>query len=78
MEELKQRNIGTGIHFRAVHLHKYYREVMGLSRGLLPDTEWNSDRILSLPLFPDMTETDVDDVVDAVKDVLAKQLGGKK
>ncbi|NOY22825.1 MAG: UDP-4-amino-4-deoxy-L-arabinose aminotransferase [Acidobacteria bacterium] len=78
MEELKRRNIGTGIHFRAVHLHKYYREVMGFSRGLLPDTEWNSDRILSLPLFPDMTEADVDDVVDAVKDVLVAKVGGRK
>ena len=71
MKELKQRNIGTGLHFKAVHLHKYYAEAMGLRRGTLPDTEWNSDRICSLPLFPDMTPEDVDDVVAAIKDVLA-------
>ena len=41
-----------------------------MRRGQLPYTEWNSDRICSLPLFPDMTERDVDDVVLAVKDVL--------
>ncbi|MEN6427887.1 MAG: aminotransferase class I/II-fold pyridoxal phosphate-dependent enzyme [Phycisphaerales bacterium] len=70
MKRLKQRNIGTGLHFRAVHLQKYYRETMGMRRGMLPNTEWNSDRICSLPLFPDMTSDDVDDVVDAVKDVL--------
>ena len=70
MERLKQRNIGAGLHFRAVHLQKYYREQMGIRRGMLPQTEWNSDRICSLPLFPDMTEKDVDDVVDAIKAVL--------
>jgi UDP-4-amino-4-deoxy-L-arabinose-oxoglutarate aminotransferase len=67
---LKQRNIGTGLHFRAVHLQKYYRESMGTQHGMLPNTEWNSDRICSLPLFPDMTVEDVDDVVEAIKDVL--------
>jgi len=70
MEQLKQRNIGTGLHFRAVHLQKYYRESLGLRRGMLPNTEWNSERICSLPLFPDMTSDDVDDVVEAIKDVL--------
>ncbi len=73
MQELKQRNIGTGLHFRAVHLQKYYRECMGIRRGMLPNTEWNSDRICSLPLFPDMTERDIDDVVDAIKDTLHEQ-----
>jgi UDP-4-amino-4-deoxy-L-arabinose-oxoglutarate aminotransferase len=38
--------------------------------GLLPHTEWNSDRICSLPLFPDMTFDDLDSVVEAIKDVL--------
>jgi len=70
MAGLKQRNIGTGLHFRAGHLQKYYRESMDMHRGMLPNTEWNSDRICSLPLFPDMTFEDVDDVVDAIKEVL--------
>ncbi len=72
MKELKARNIGTGLHFRAVHLQKYYIEKMGMHRGMLPNTEWNSDRICSLPLFPNMTGQDVDDVVDAIKEVLKK------
>jgi len=70
--ELKARNIGTGLHFRAVHLQRFYRESMGLRRGMLPNTEWNSDRICSLPLFPDMTENDVDDVVSAIKEILSE------
>ena len=72
MQELKRRNIGTGLHFRAVHLQKYYTESMGTHRGMLPNTEWNSDRICSLPLFPDMTFDDLDDVVEAIKEVLSK------
>jgi UDP-4-amino-4-deoxy-L-arabinose-oxoglutarate aminotransferase len=72
MEELKKRNIGTGLHFRAAHLHRFYREKMGMRRGMLPDTEWNSDRICSLPLFPDMTRKDLNDVVNGIKEVLKK------
>jgi UDP-4-amino-4-deoxy-L-arabinose-oxoglutarate aminotransferase len=72
MVELKTRNIGTGLHFRAAHLQKYYRETFPEVVGTLPHTEWNSKRICSLPLFPDMTPEDVDDVVDAIKKVLSK------
>jgi UDP-4-amino-4-deoxy-L-arabinose-oxoglutarate aminotransferase len=71
MEALKAENIGTGLHFRAVHLQKYYREAMGFKPGDMPVTEWNSDRICSLPLFPEMTPGDVEDVVTAIKKVLA-------
>ena len=72
MKALKSRNIGTGLHFRAAHMQKFYRETFNLAPGALPNTEWNSDRICSLPLFPDMTEADVDDVVAAIKEVLKK------
>jgi UDP-4-amino-4-deoxy-L-arabinose-oxoglutarate aminotransferase len=72
MAALKEQNIGTGLHFRAVHLQKYYAETYGMQRGMLPDTEWNSDRILSLPLCPSMSDADVDDVIDAIKTVLKK------
>ena len=70
--ELKEKNIGTGLHFRAVHQQKYYREQMPEAGRNLLDTEWNSDRICSLPLFPGMTEDDVDDVIKAIKEVLAR------
>ena len=71
MAKLKELNIGTGLHFRCAHLQKYYRETFDFKPGFLPATEYNSDRICSLPLFPDMKEEDVLDVVDAVKTVLA-------
>jgi len=70
MDRLKEKNIGTGIHFLAVHLQKYYRESFGAYRGMLKNTEWNSDRICSLPLFPGMSFDDVDDVINAIKQVL--------
>ena len=72
MEKLKQRNIGTGLHFRAVHEQHYYQTTMPQVTGTLPNTEWNSSRICSLPLFPAMTMEDVDDVVFAIKEVLAR------
>ncbi|MEI3039918.1 MAG: aminotransferase class I/II-fold pyridoxal phosphate-dependent enzyme [Victivallales bacterium] len=71
MAALKEKNIGTGLHFRCTHLQKYYREQMGCKPGMLPNTEWNSDRICSIPLFPSMTEEDQDDVIAAIKEVLA-------
>lgn len=71
MAELKKLNIGTGLHFRCAHLQKYYREKYGYQPGVLPNTEYNSDSICSLPLFPDMTEDDVADVVEAIRTVLA-------
>jgi UDP-4-amino-4-deoxy-L-arabinose-oxoglutarate aminotransferase len=70
MEELKKRNIGTGLHFHAVHQQKYYMETMKIPSGMLPNTEWNSKRICSLPLFPGMTHEDVDNVIDTIKDIL--------
>ncbi len=72
MAKLKEQNIGTGLHFRAVHLQKYYTETFGFKRGLLPHTEWNSDRICSLPLYPAMSDSDVDDVIEAIKTALKR------
>lgn len=72
MTELKKRNIGTGLHFRAVHQQKYYRDTLGLAAGALPATTWNSARICSLPLFPAMELSDVDDVVATIKEVLGR------
>jgi len=69
MQALKARGIGSGIHFRAAHLHKYYRETMPVAAGSLANTEWNSERICSLPLFPDMTEQDLHRVVAAIREV---------
>ncbi|EJD6038227.1 UDP-4-amino-4-deoxy-L-arabinose aminotransferase [Morganella morganii] len=71
MEQLKAVNIGTGLHFRAAHTQKYYRErYPSLS---LPDSEWNTATLCSLPFFPDMKDSDVTRVTDAIKAILAEQ-----
>lgn len=71
MRALQDRNIGTGLHFRAVHDQKYYRQRPVEQPAELPNTEWNSQRLLSLPLFPDMRFEDVDRVVNALGEILA-------
>lgn len=72
MEKLKQKEIGTGLHFRAEHTQKYYRErYPSLS---LPQSEWNSATLCSLPLFPDMSNKDVIRVVDAINEILSEHI----
>jgi dTDP-4-amino-4,6-dideoxygalactose transaminase len=71
MAKLKEQNIGTGLHFKAIHHHPYYRDLLRIPAGELPNADYASDRILSLPLFPSMTLDDARDVVEAVKTVIA-------
>ena len=70
MARLREENIGSGLHYTAAHLHAYYRKTFGCAPGLCPNAEWIGDRILSLPLFPTMSETDQDDVVAAIRKIL--------
>ncbi|MGB3253905.1 UDP-4-amino-4-deoxy-L-arabinose aminotransferase [Buttiauxella gaviniae] len=70
MGALKDKGIGTGLHFRAAHTQKYYRERYPTLS--LPDTEWNSDRICSIPLFPTMSDDDVSRVINALREVAGK------
>jgi dTDP-4-amino-4,6-dideoxygalactose transaminase len=73
MQGLKDRNIGTGLHYRAVHLYPYYREQFGFKRGDFPNAESISDRIVSLPLFPTMTDGDQDRVIAALADLFKRK-----
>lgn len=68
MEKLKDRDIGTGLHFRAAHTQKYYREKY--PQLSLVESEWNTATLCSLPLFPDMSDADVDRVVKAINEIL--------
>lgn len=67
MEALRQENIGTGIHFRSLHIQPFYQKRFRLKREDLPNAAQVSDRLLSLPLYPKMTERDVLDVIEAVQ-----------
>lgn len=68
--KLHEQNIGTGIHYIAVHLHPYYASRWGYRRGDFPEAEFISDRTLSLPLGGGMTDEDVEDVIAAISEVL--------
>nr|WP_315445461.1 UDP-4-amino-4-deoxy-L-arabinose aminotransferase [uncultured Pseudomonas sp.] len=71
MKGLQDQGIGTGIHFIATHLHTWYRQ---RDPDLhLPNTEWNSARLCSIPLFPDMTDQDLDRVVGAIATLMDKR-----
>lgn len=72
MVELKKYNIGTGLHYKAIHHHAWYKEHFPVADELLPNASYASERILSLPLFPKMTMDDAWDVVRAVRDVIVE------
>ena len=76
IEELKKRNVGTSVHFIPVHMHPYYKNRYGYKEGDFPVAEGIYKRIISLPLYPKMTEEDVQYVIDAVRDITARY--GKK
>jgi dTDP-4-amino-4,6-dideoxygalactose transaminase len=70
MAAIQAENVGLGVHFRAIHLHPYYRDQFGFRRGLCPVAEAASDRLFSLPLYPGLTDGDIRDVVAALAKVL--------
>lgn len=70
IEELKLRNIGSSVHFIPVHLHPYYRHKYRWMPNAFPIAYREYQRMLSLPLHPGLSDTDVDDVIGAVFDVV--------
>jgi dTDP-4-amino-4,6-dideoxygalactose transaminase len=72
MAELKARNIGTGLHYTAAHEFSYYRERFGWSAEDFPAAHFVSERIVSLPLFPGLTDADQDDAIAAIHEVVEK------
>jgi dTDP-4-amino-4,6-dideoxygalactose transaminase len=78
IEELIRRNIGCSVHFIPIHLHPYYRDKYKHSVGDFPVAESEYRRMVSLPCSPRMTDQDVEDVIDAVRDVIAQHRAGKE
>jgi dTDP-4-amino-4,6-dideoxygalactose transaminase len=71
LDGLHERRIGTGVHYRGVHLHPYYRDRYGLAPDDFPVATDISERTVSLPLSPKLADPDQDDVVDALRELLA-------
>ena len=69
IDELKQRNIGTSVHFIPVHMHPYYAEKYGWQPAAFPVACHEYERTLSLPLHSGLNDADVDDIIAAVLNV---------
>ena len=72
IEELATCNIGTSVHFTPIHLHPYYRDKYGYQATAFPVAYDSFQRMLSLPLNPRLSDQDVADVIDAVRDVVRR------
>jgi len=70
LNEMTRHNIGVGVHYIALHLQPYYQETFGYKRGDFPNAEWISDRTVSLPLSAKLTNEDVEDVIEAAREIL--------
>jgi dTDP-4-amino-4,6-dideoxygalactose transaminase len=71
IDALSAQQIGAGVHYRGVHLHPFYRDTYDLSPDRFPVATAISERTLSLPLSPKVTDADQDDVVSALRHVLS-------
>jgi len=71
IRELRAENVGATVHFIPIHFHPFYRKRLELEPGSLPVAEAAYERLVSLPLYPAMSDADADDVVEAVAKVAA-------
>jgi dTDP-4-amino-4,6-dideoxygalactose transaminase len=67
---LADAGVASSVHFRALHLHSFYRERYGFTRGQFPHAETISDMVISLPLSASLTNEQIDHVISAVYDAL--------
>ena len=70
IEALKAENIGTSVHFIPLHLHPYYKEKYGFKGDDFPNAESLYKNEISLPIYPNMEDKDVEDVISAVKKII--------
>jgi dTDP-4-amino-4,6-dideoxygalactose transaminase len=73
IEELTAAGIGTSVHFIPLHMHPYYRELYGYDPGDLPVARDLYERSVSLPIYSRMTDSDVERVIEVVRDVAARR-----
>jgi dTDP-4-amino-4,6-dideoxygalactose transaminase len=71
IEELRSRGIGTSVHFIPLHLHPFYQRSYGYAPGDFPKAEKEFDRYLSLPIYPGMTDANIQQVIDSVVDIVS-------
>lgn len=72
IKKLKEKGVGTSVHFIPLHLHPFYQKNFCYKRGDFPNAEFVYDRIISLPLYPKMSQKEVSYVIEAVKSIVKK------
>jgi perosamine synthetase len=70
IEKLKERGIGISVHFIPLHMHPYYRKTYGYCAEDFPVASRQYERYLSLPIFPRMTSSQVDYVIESVLEII--------
>ncbi len=66
---LRAENLGVNVHYIPVHYHTFYQKKFGFKKGMLPTVEWLFPRLLTIPLFPKMSDEDVYDVINGLEKV---------
>lgn len=72
--ELRDQGIGVNLHYIPVHLHPYYREKQNTSEGMCPVAEQAYRQIISIPLFPGLTDSELQEVIKKVKAAVTRQM----
>jgi len=70
IEKLKERGIGTSVHFIPLHMHPYYQNAYGYRANDFPVASNQYERYISLPIFPGMTSTQIDYVIEKVLEIV--------
>jgi len=71
IEELHKRNIAASVHFIPIHIHPYYRDNYSYKANDFPVAYSEYQRLVSLPIYPTLRDRDIDDVIEAVTDIVS-------
>jgi perosamine synthetase len=71
LEEMKRRGIGCSNYFTPIHLQPFYRKIFGFKEGDFPITEHVSVRTIALPFYSNLSEQDINSVVQNLKEIVA-------
>ena len=74
MKLMGEQNIGTALHYQAIPTFSYYQKTFGWDVKDYPQAEYVGEHIVSLPLFPAMTDKDIEDVINTTKQILKEHL----
>jgi UDP-4-amino-4,6-dideoxy-N-acetyl-beta-L-altrosamine transaminase len=66
---LRSKGIGANVHYKPVHMYQYYRNRFGYEKGYCPHAEAAYEQIISLPMFPELTDNEISRVIHAVKEL---------